>query len=273
MVAILYQEEIYWHTSCRNDAVNESMSHITKPIKVSVLYDNLAFREDMSKDWGFSCLIQGMPKTILFDTGASGKILLGNMEKLGLSPRQVEVVLISHEHKDHAHGLESLLDENPNIEVWLPDFFSQAYKDSVCAKGAELVSVNEFQNICEGVYTTGIIAGWIKEQSLILQTPNGLVLITGCAHPRLVKIIDHVLSFFDSQIYLVMGGFHLAGFEKNEIQAIIKRCRQAGVQKVGPAHCSGELAHTLFRNAYGSDYIKIGVGQEIIIPGKTIKES
>lgn len=249
------------------------MSQITKHIKVSVLYDNRAFREDMRTDWGFSCLIQGMRKTILFDTGASGEILLGNMERLGLSPRQVEVVLISHEHKDHAQGLESLLDENPNIEVWLPDFFSQAYKDSVRAQGAELVGVNEFQNICEGVYTTGIIAGWIKEQSLILQTPNGLVLITGCAHPRLVKIIDHVLSFFDSQVYLVMGGFHLTGFEKKEIQAIIRRCRQAGVQKVGPAHCSGELAHTLFRNAYGSDYLKIGVGQEIIIPGKTIKES
>ena len=187
-----------------------------------------------------------------------------------MSPRQVETVLISHEHKDHTHGLEALLDENPDIEVWLPDFFSQAYKDSICAKGAELVSVNKFQNICEGAYTTGNIAGWIEEQSLVLHTPNGLVLITGCAHPRLVKVIDHVLALFDSQIYLVMGGFHLAGFEKEEIQTIIMRCRQAGVQRVGPAHCSGEQAHTLFRNAYGSDYLNIGVGQEIIIPSKEL---
>lgn len=238
----------------------------TKSIKFSVLYDNRSFREGMSEDWGFSCLIQGLSKTILFDTGASGKILLDNMSKLGLSPQQVDAVLLSHEHKDHTNGLGALIEKNPNIEVWLPDFFSQTYKDSITAKGAEFVKVTEFQNICKGAYTTGIIAGWIKEQSLILDTPQGLALITGCAHPRLVKILDHVQAMFDSQIYLVMGGFHLAGFEKEEIQAIILKCRQAGVQKIGPAHCSGELAHTLFKNEYGSDYLNMGVGQEIIIP-------
>ena len=236
-----------------------------KSIKISVLYDNISLRDDMIKDWGFSCLIQGMPKTVLFDTGASGKILLNNMSKLGLNPQQIETVLISHDHKDHTGGLAELLDVNQNIEVWLPNFFSQTFKDSISAKGAELVEVNKFQNICEGVYTTGIISGWIKEQSLILDTHKGLILITGCAHPRIVKIIDHVISLFDKHIYLVMGGFHLAGFEEMEIQAIIKSFKQAGVHEVGPAHCSGELSHTLFESAYGTDYLRIGVGQEIII--------
>jgi len=236
-----------------------------KPIKVSILYDNLSYRDDMIKDWGFSCLIQGMPRTILFDTGASGKILLGNMAKLGLTPQQIETVLISHDHRDHTGGLASLLEENQNIDVWLPNFFSQTFKDSIGAKGADLVEVKEFQNICADVYTTGVIPGWIKEQSLILDTHRGLILITGCAHPRVVTIIDHVLSWFDSPIYLVMGGFHLAGFEKMEIQALITSFRQARVQKVGPAHCSGELSHALFKSAYGSDYLKIGVGREIVI--------
>jgi 7,8-dihydropterin-6-yl-methyl-4-(beta-D-ribofuranosyl)aminobenzene 5'-phosphate synthase len=219
----------------------------------------------MTKDWGFSCLIQGMPKTILFDTGASGEILLGNMAAQGFSPQQIDTVVISHDHKDHTGGLASLLDENRNIEVWLPAFFPRAFKDSLAAKGAGLVEVSEFKSICAGVYTTGIIPGWIKEQSLILSSHKGLVLLTGCAHPRIVKIIDLVHFLFDRSIYLVMGGFHLAGFEKGEIQDVIKIFRQAGVQKVGPAHCSGELSHTLFADSYGDDYLKIGVGQEIVI--------
>jgi len=236
-----------------------------KPIKIHILYDNRSLRSDLIGDWGFSCLIQGMPKTILFDTGASGKILLNNMLTLGFNPQSIETVLVSHDHKDHTGGLSTLLDINSNIEVWLPKFFKQAFKDSLSIKGAEVIDVNGSRSVCEGVWTTGVIPGWIKEQSVILNSRNGLVLITGCAHPRIVKIIDHVRSLFDKPIFLVMGGFHLAGFEKPEIQSILKSFRQADIQKVGPAHCSGPLAHTLFKNEYGHDYLDIGVGKEIII--------
>ncbi len=236
-----------------------------KSVKLTVLCDNRDFRDGLTADWGFSCLIQGMSKTILFDTGASGKTLLGNMEKLGIAPSQIDAVVISHAHKDHSGGLAGLLTENHEIEVWLPDFFPQAFKDFIGSRGADLVEVSEFREICAGAYTTGIISGWIKEQSLILVTHKGVILITGCAHPRIVEIIEQVFSRFDSSIYLVMGGFHLAGFEKAEIQAILRAFRQAGVKKVGPAHCSGDLSHTLFENSYGNDYLRIGVGTEIII--------
>ena len=191
--------------------------------------------------------------------------MLSNMSKLEIDPQQIETVLISHDHKDHTGGLPALLDINPNIKVWLPEFFTRKFKDSLHAKGAEVLDVNESKKICEGVWTTGIVSGWIKEQSLILESPKGLILITGCAHPRIVKIIDHIRSMLDKPIYLVMGGFHLAGFEKAEIQAIIRSFRQVGIQKVGPAHCTGALAHTLFEGAYGDDCLKIGAGQEIII--------
>jgi 7,8-dihydropterin-6-yl-methyl-4-(beta-D-ribofuranosyl)aminobenzene 5'-phosphate synthase len=241
-------------------------NHTPSHINIAVLYDNRSLRGDLQEDWGFACLIRGFSKTILFDTGASGKILINNMSRLGLSPQTVDAVVISHDHKDHTGGLAALLEKNPSVEVWLPDFFPLRFKDSLRIKGAKLFEVNESQELCAGIYTTGVISGWIKEQSLVIESPKGIVLVTGCAHPRIVNILESVRSRFDSPIYLVMGGFHLGGFEKPEIKSILEYFKQAGVQKVGPAHCSGELAHSLFRTAYGNDYLKMGVGMEIAIP-------
>ncbi len=101
------------------------------------------------------------------------------------------------------------------------------------------MEVEKPQGICKGAHTSGVIEGWIKEQALVLDTEKGLVLMTGCAHPRIVNILARVKELFKKDLYLVFGGFHLAGFYKAEIKDIIARFRDLGVQKVGPCHCSG----------------------------------
>lgn len=121
------------------------------------------------------------------------------------------------------------------------------------------------RKICEGVHTSGVIEGWIKEQSLVLETEKGLVLMTGCAHPRVVNIINRVRDIFGKDIFMVLGGFHLAGFEKKEIREIIRNFRSSGIQKVGPAHCSGDEARTLFQEEYQEDFIKVGVGTKVVV--------
>lgn len=228
-----------------------------------IVYDNNALSENLKADWGFSCLIRGLEKSILFDTGTNGKTLLINMKKLGIHPEDIDTVFLSHEHKDHTGGLEALLDRNLRVEVWLPNFFSSSFKNKIINQGSTVKEVESFQEICKGAYTSGIIEGWIKEQSLILNTGKGLILITGCAHPRIVKIIATVKELLKKNIYMIFGGFHLAPFNESEIREIIDYFRASGIKKVGPCHCSGDEARRLFVEEYKENFIDIGVGKEI----------
>ncbi|MFQ5721966.1 MAG: hypothetical protein ACE5GI_05705 [Candidatus Aminicenantales bacterium] len=127
------------------------------------------------------------------------------------------------------------------------------------------MEVDRHQQICEGAFTTGVVNGWIKEQSLILDSNKGLIVMTGCAHPRIVKILILTKYLLQKDIFLVLGGFHLAGFDKQEIKEIIARFQELGVNQVGPAHCSGDEARRLFVQEYKNDFITIGVGKKIII--------
>lgn len=234
-----------------------------QPIQITIAYDNNPFNEKLKPGWGFSCFIQGLEKSILFDTGAKDKILLSNMKKLGIQPEDINLVFLSHFHKDHTGGLEKLLKENPNIEVWLPEFFPSSFKDSIKKIGASFKEVEMFQKICEGAFTTGVVEGWIKEQSLILDTDKGPIIITGCAHPKIIKIITKTKELLSKHIYMALGGFHLGAYNEDEINKIIEQFQILGVKKVGPCHCSGNEARVLFAREYKDDFIKIGVGTEI----------
>ena len=176
-----------------------------KPIWMRIIYDNNPFDEKLKKDWGFSCFIKGLEKSILFDTGRYGHILLSNMEKLGIRPEDFDLVFLSHFHKDHTGSLETLLDINSKITVWLPEFFPEDFKQSIRKKGAKLVEVIHSQQICKGAFTTGVVDGWVKEQSLVLKTDGGLALITGCAHPRIVNIISKVKNAFNDDDMKMAG--------------------------------------------------------------------
>lgn len=234
-------------------------------IQMIVVYDNNPYKDNLELDWGFSCFVEGLEKSILFDTGANGQILISNMEKLGIHPEDIDVAVLSHAHRNHTGGMENLINLTPKIEVWLPYFFASDFKDRVRKKGAKVVEVDTSRKICEGAYSSGVIEGWIKEQSLVLDTEKGLILITGCAHPRITNIIARVKELFKKDIYFALGGFHLAGFDDTEIKKIIDKFRDSGVQKVGPCHCSGDDARILFYEEYKDDFIEIGVGKGIKI--------
>ena len=234
-------------------------------IHLTVVYDNNAYKESLQTDWGFSCFIQGMEKSILFDTGSNGNILFENMEKLGIHPRDIDLVFLSHNHKDHTGGLSTLLQFNPKIEVWLPKFFPQDFKEQILTASTSLVEVEGHQEICDGAFTTGVIEGWIKEQSLVLDSKQGLIVVTGCAHPRLINILPKVRDMFGDNIHLVLGGFHLAGFQKDEIQEVIDMLNALKIQKIGPCHCTGDKAIRMLAKEYAENFIKAGAGKEIFV--------
>jgi len=98
---------------------------------------------------------------------------------------------------------------------------------------------------------------------LIIHTEKGLIVITGCAHPGIVRIVDKAKDLLKGDVLLVMGGFHLGGESKGEIENIISSFRKLGVSYVGPCHCSGDVARQLFKEEYGENFISVGVGRVI----------
>jgi len=244
--------------------VEENTSTTTvKNLSITVSYDNNPYKERLTTAWGFSCVIRGTEKTILFDTGGDGSILLPNMEKLGINLKEIDLVVLSHIHGDHVGGLSSFLRNNPEVVVYLPKSFPKGFKDGVKEYGAKVVEVQGPLKICQGVFSTGELGTWIKEQSLVIHTEKGVIVITGCAHPGIVKIVDKAKDLVKGDVLLVMGGFHLGGESKGEIENIISSFRKLGVSYAGPCHCSGDSARQLFKEEYGENFIDVGVGRVV----------
>ncbi len=233
-------------------------------IKVTVLYDNTVLRDDLKSDWGYSCLIEGTEKTILFDAGTQPDIFYHNLETLKVDPAKVEIVAISHEHGDHTGGMPELLKQNPDVSVYYPVSFSKDFVTSVKKAKAKAVPVDEPVEICKDVFSTGEVGTEIKEQALILRTSEGLVLMTGCAHPGIVEMLERAKTVLDEDIYMVFGGFHLMQHSEEAVQKIIKKFKELGVEKCGATHCTGGSQIEMFRKAYGDDFVTMGAGKVLM---------
>jgi 7,8-dihydropterin-6-yl-methyl-4-(beta-D-ribofuranosyl)aminobenzene 5'-phosphate synthase len=232
-------------------------------ISITITYDNNPYTPGLKNAWGFSCLIKGAEKTILFDTGGNGSILLENMERLAINPEGIDILVHSHIHGDHVGGSERFLERNKKLSLYLPKSFPGGFKENLRSSGIKIVEVHDATKICNGVYTTGELGEAIKEQSLIIHTTAGIIVITGCAHPGIVRILTRVKDLIKDDILLAMGGFHLGGVSKEDLEKIILSFRKLQVKYVGPCHCSGDLARQMFKEEYGDSYIHLGVGRVI----------
>jgi 7,8-dihydropterin-6-yl-methyl-4-(beta-D-ribofuranosyl)aminobenzene 5'-phosphate synthase len=233
-------------------------------VKITVVYDNIPDDSRLQPAWGFACQIETGEKTILFDTGGDGDRLLQNMAILGADPKSIEVVVLSHMHGDHTGGLESLLGTGARPTVYLPRSFPSDFKSRVRAQ-ANVVEVGGATKIADGVYTTGEMGSDIIEQALVLKTGQGLVVITGCAHPGISEMVRRAVEMGGEEVYLVLGGFHLGGASEDSIKEIVAEFRRLGVKKVAPSHCTGDNAIRLFREVYGEGFISSGAGRVIEI--------
>lgn len=234
---------------------------IQTPLKFTILYDNYLHKEGTKPDWGFSCLIEGAEKTILFDTGTNPEILMHNVEQLEVDLEKVEQIVISHEHYDHTGGLNGVLEKNHEVSVYLPVSFPYEFVRNVETRNAEVVSIDEPFEIRKNVYSTGEMGDQIKEQSLILNTDKGLVIVTGCSHQGIVAILKRAKELFDRPIHLVFGGFHLGAKSKAELEEIIRNFKEIGVERCGATHCTGDEAIGMFKKAFGENYVPMGTGK------------
>ncbi|MBW1668629.1 MAG: MBL fold metallo-hydrolase [Deltaproteobacteria bacterium] len=177
-------------------------------MELRILYDNEA-EEGFKKGWGFSCLVGG---ELLFDVGADFDTLKYNMNRASVKLDRINRIFLSHGHGDHVGGIRvlSMLDD---VQLFVPRSFSGRYKNRLTSyPNVSLSEVGEAKEISEGLFTTGELGRFTKEQSLIVKTEKGLTVITGCSHPGLVKILEEASRFGD--VYGVVGGFH--GFSKLE---------------------------------------------------------
>jgi 7,8-dihydropterin-6-yl-methyl-4-(beta-D-ribofuranosyl)aminobenzene 5'-phosphate synthase len=233
------------------------------PIRLYVVFNNVPLKAGLQTSWGFSCLIEGLDKTVLFDTGGDGGVLLSNMQKLGLDAEAVEAVVLSHIHGDHTGGLGAFLSRNPDVTVYVPESFPASFKREVRRLGAATETVSRPRQLMDRLYSTGEMGVTIREQALIVDTRNGLIVMTGCAHPNVADMAERAKTYLGKNIYLLMGGFHLGGSRDAEIQAIVARLKALGVEKVAPSHCTGDNAIRMLRDEWADNFIEGGLGAVI----------
>jgi len=211
-------------------------------MKVTIIYDNTSARPDLQADWGFSALIQVKERDILFDTGANGDILLSNMKKLKVNPKEIEDVFISHPHWDHTGGLSFFLQLNNQVKLWIPSYFPEA------KNAREVIKVKKTTKLYEGIYSTGELDG--IEQSLCVETEKGIVIIVGCSHPKMEHILKKASQF--GKVYCVIGGLH--GTEPESLKDLDLIC---------PTHCTQYKSE--IKSLYPEKYIEGGAGKIIEI--------
>jgi len=235
-------------------------------MRIKVLFDKVALDKNILVGWGVSFLVDDK---ILFDTGEKGEWLLQNMRSLGVDIKKIEAVVISHDHWDHWGGLWDILKERKGLKVYSCHGSGKEFKNKVNELGGEFVEVQKITEIAPGIYVTGEIPGafrgkYMPEQAIVLKTKNGLTVITGCAHPGILKMIEKVKAkFIGEAIYFALGGFHLMESDKRAIEIIAENFKKMNILKAGPTHCSGEAAENIFKEYYAENFVSIKAGQEI----------
>ncbi|MBW2647179.1 MAG: MBL fold metallo-hydrolase [Deltaproteobacteria bacterium] len=213
-------------------------------MKITIVYDNEVLKEGLKADWGFSCLVEvENGQRILFDTGASGLILLHNLDKLSIDPTTIPEIFISHAHWDHTGGLSDLINLNKEFKIYVP---------SSCPKpvaAREVVSIKGPFQIHENIFSTGELKG--VEQSLVVRTKEGLVVITGCSHPGVRAILQAASRL--GKVHGLIGGLH--GF--SEFDLLID------LQLVCPCHCTQFKSE--IRRLYPEQCLDCGAGSVLEI--------
>lgn len=246
-------------------------------ITLCIVFDNYAFKSALLQQtpqthlmtlWGFSCYIETSETTLLFDTGSNGRVLLENIKYLNKDINKINTLFLSHHHWDHIGGLDSVIELNPDIDIIAPSSLSKLYiKDLQSMVNKVSVIDKNSVSVCDSMYSTGIMGEDIEEHSLIIDTSEGLIVITGCAHSGIVEIAQQSQQLFKKKILLLMGGFHLMDAEDEHINQVISQLKKMDITYVFPTHCTGDRAKELFKKAYRSYYIEGGLGR--IIQGDT----
>jgi len=253
-------------TAASPEQASPQASRTKDRIMLTIVYDNHPLKQGLETAWGFGCVVQGLEKTILFDTGGNGRLLLANMAALDLSPETIDAVVLSHRHGDHVGGLDEFLAANAEVAVYVPAAFPDRIKQTVRQSGARLVETNDATNVCARAWTTPVLGRGLKEQALALEATDGLVVVTGCAHPGVVELAEAARAHAGRPVRAVLGGFHMMCASRRGILDVVEGLRRLGVQQAGPCHCSGDRTRKVMQEEFGDGYLETGVGARLEFP-------
>ena len=270
----------------------------SSPARITILYDAFGKRPGMEKDWGYAALIEYGGKRILFDTGDKPEILEKNARVAKADLSHLDFVVLSHRHSDHMGGMDYLLRVNPKVKIYAPKenfgiygsslpgtFYRrdesltppERYYDgappSVMKFGsawprAHFELIESSQEIAPGIHVIALVSDKpgtleLREISLALQTPQGMVLVVGCSHPGIEKIIAETATI-DRHVHMVVGGFHLVTASDADIEKVVTSLHDTwNVDYVAPGHCTGEPTFTALKKAFGESYLYAGLGSQI----------
>ena len=267
--------------------------------RITVIVDNISNME-IDGEWGLSILVEYADKLILVDTGASD-LFLKNMERLGIDVRNIDYAVLSHAHYDHSNGMPAFFANNTKAKLYLRNgtaedcyakkFFFKKYigipKNLLRDYPDRIEMVSGDYRIIDGVYliphkTNGLssigkremmyrrtLNGWLPddfshEQSLVLDTDKGLVIINSCSHGGAANIISEVQTTFpEKHVYGLIGGFHLFNKSNNEIHELAKKINNTGIEYVCTGHCTKERAYSILKEELGDKLEQMRVGYQI----------
>jgi 7,8-dihydropterin-6-yl-methyl-4-(beta-D-ribofuranosyl)aminobenzene 5'-phosphate synthase len=268
--------------------------------QITILYDAFGKSSAMEKDWGFAALIEYGGKRILFDTGDNPDILANNAKAKGVDLSKLDFAILSHRHGDHMGGMEYLLSVNPKVRIYAPkenfgvygfslpsSFYrkdeslpaEQRYYDgappSLMKFGsawprANFELIEKTTEIATGIHLIALVSDKpttleLRELSLAIDTPEGIVLVVGCSHPGIDKIVEAAASI-NQHIHLVAGGFHLVVARDGEIEKVVSSLHDRwNVEYVAPGHCTGEPTFAALKRVFGERYVYAGLGTTIAL--------
>src|SRR5580698_8269314 len=246
--------------------------------QITVLYDAFGKVSTMQKDWGYSALVEYSGKRILFDTGNNPEVLAQNAKAKGVDLTKLDFVVMSHRHGDHMGGLTYLLKVNPTVKIYAPKeglggvygsdppgsfyrkdpslpedqrYFGAAPPEIIrfgsAWPGANFQLVDRAIEITPDIHLLSLVSDKpgtleLHELSLAINTPDGLVLVVGCSHPGIDRIV-YAATAVNSHVRLIIGGFHLLTSSDREIaDAVTALHDRFKVDYVAPGHCTGETA-------------------------------
>ncbi len=240
-------------------------------VQLTVLYDSVSMDHDMQTGIGFSCFIQVGNIKILFDTGSDGLILLENMNKLGIDPRSIQLLLISHSRLGNIGGLEDFLNLNRDVSVYIPDKFPALLAENIEIFTKKVHRVLSVEELYPDVFSLGEFLGIFREQAIAIRSSKGIIIVVGCAHYGIEAILQRTREFFpDESIFMVVGGFHFSGLGKEEKYKIIADFQKYKVRHVAACFGCEETGRKILQRVYDKNYIPLGAGGSITVKANKI---
>lgn len=265
-------------------------------VEITILVDNTTPAPGFIGEYGYSALVTVDNKKILFDTG-SADALLTNSKLLGLKPDEFDDIVISHGHFDHTGAVIPILEQygsktiyaHSNIFAKRPIMLGNnkirdigctfTEQEAIDADG-KFVFIDNFSEIFPNIYLTGEVSRitdyedvgakfqcekdgeliddkLIDDMALIVNHPDGLIIISGCAHSGVINIIEHALKKTGrNKILAFIGGTHLITASEERMNKTVAALREYSISQIIVSHCTGFYAAAKLYNELGSRVVK-----------------